>query len=134
MAENQSKRTYVEVDPSHLDEGEFARRFQSELREAFRQLQAYETATGDMTAKATLNIKINMSRVKGSQEFLELDYAFSRKVPAIGKSTSVRAAQGHLLVDPDGDSLNDKDQLQMHFDRHGNKVEVFDPKTGEVIS
>ena len=121
---------YVELTPDLLDEGEFQRRLTEEMRRMYEELERYEQISGKTDGKVKLSANIQLSR--GGKEYFEIEYGFDLKAPKAKHETMARGAGGRLLIDPEGDSLNDKDQARLTFDRFGNEAAVVNPMTGEV--
>jgi len=125
------KGNYVELTTARLDDGEFLERFDRELRTLMQRLHQYELESGNSEGKAELVIKVKVQRE--TEQYFGVNYDFSQKLPKLEHGTMVRGAKGKLLVDPEGDDLNDKNQMVMTFDGRGNPKGQVDAETGEVV-
>lgn len=126
---------YLEATADRIDEGKFLSALNDALRRAMTALDDYEKTTEDLKGKVKVAVAVNMSRMKGSREFMTLDYQINVTPPKKNRSVVVRGGQGRLLVDADGEgSLNNADQLLLPtFDRFGNERAAINKDTGEVV-
>lgn len=124
---------YREMDIELIDEGDFIKEMNVELRKLYRELIDYEKRSGDLSGKAVLTTKLSVKRMKGSEQFHELDYSFHPTIPTFKKNSAARSVDGRLMCEIDGtSSLNDKDQMVLTYDRFGNEKAKVNLETGEV--
>lgn len=125
------KGTYVELDPSNIDEGYFQAKFKDMLQALYKDLLQYHADTESTKGKAKLTVKLELQQ--SDEKHLQITYGFTRSVPTAARQALVRGAGGKLLINPEGDSLNDRDQMVMTFDKFGNPAAKVNPTTGEII-
>lgn len=119
---------YVELDIDLIDEGKLKDVIEQKLRQAHKGLTDYEKETGDLTAKATVTIKLKLQRQRGSQQFMDVLYHARHEVPVMERVTSVRAAGDKLLCQPAGSNEGDPDQ-QLFYDQNGRIIGGNPPKS-----
>lgn len=124
--------TYVEATLDTIGEGDLREAIEEAIRDAYRGLEEWERRAGERSGKAKVAINIELSR--NSEQFLNVKYDTKVSTPKIDRSAFVKGAGGRLLVNPEGDSLNDKDQLVMTFDGHGGRRASINRATGEVVA
>jgi len=130
MADSTQPGRYIEADLDHLDDGQFRDQFEKALREAYRQFREYEAAARK-AGKVALNVKLTLSRV--GDQFINIEYTTDVKAPSVPKNTSLIGSDKRLLINPEGDDLNDKRQMVLPtFDSHGRPRASINVETGEV--
>lgn len=125
---------YHEVKAENIDEGRMVDRLNAQIARAASTIQKQWAEVGERKGKATVTLKIEIGANDKMQEFVDTDYTISTSVTPVQHSTLVRAANGRLLVQPDGSSDENPDQLRMTdlYDQRGNLRAKVDPRTGEV--
>jgi hypothetical protein len=126
---------FVEADVNNIHEGQFKKSINEVIRAMVDELERFERETADLTGKVTGSVNMELKRVKGSDEFFDFGYTVQVKIPKRAHTAMVKGAGGRLLIDPEGDSLNDADQLLLlpTFDRFGNPQATVNKSTGEVL-
>lgn len=128
MPKNQGN--YVELTLGMIEDGLLEERLTTAIRNAYAELDRHEKETGATTGKAQVALKLVIHR--SSKEYVGLAYELKTVAPGRKHSALVRGGGGRLLADPDGDDLNDGNQLVMTFDRFGQPQGEVNLATGEV--
>lgn len=124
---------YVELDLNLIDEGNFKTLVEQKIKQALDGLLQYEQDSGDLTAAATVTVKIKLERQTGSQQFLDTSYSAKTEVPVVTRATQVRLAGNRLLVQPTGSNEGCPDQ-QLFFDARGNIIGGGNPDVAGKIT
>jgi hypothetical protein len=72
MPAEKTPGSYIELDHSSLDDGEYAARFQKEMRRLYNELELYEKESGSTKGKAVLTAKIRLPR--GDREIVSMPW------------------------------------------------------------
>lgn len=112
---------YVELDLTLIDEGNFKTLAEQKIKQALEGLLQYEKESGDLTAGASVTIKIKMERQTGSQQFMDISYSAKTEVPVVTRATQTRLAGDKLLCQPAGSNQDSPDQ-QLFYDGRGNII------------
>jgi len=123
---------YVEVSLDMLENGNFRRRFDDAVREAYREFLQYEAASAKRDGSFTVTVKITGQRMKGSEEHLALKTTITKTVPPLHQISLVRGTEDRLVCQPEGSGPDDPDQLRL-FDAHGRPKGLLDKATGELV-
>lgn len=122
---------YHAATVENLHDGHLRDQINALIARMMAELDAYERATSDLTAKVSATVSMQLKR--HGEEHFDFGYTIQLKVPKRAEIAMVRGAGGKLLIDPD-DDLNDKQQMTLPtYDRFGQPGAVIDPTTGEVL-
>jgi hypothetical protein len=123
--------SFVEVDPTLLDEGRFLKTIGVSIKKALAELLEYEQQTGDLKAASQITLKVKLGRTEGTSNHFDVQYAVEVKSPAVTRGSIMLERDGRLLCQPTGASDADPEQMVL-FDAQGRAIGDIDPTTGEV--
>ncbi len=125
---------YHEVRAENMHEGRMLERLNGAIARAATNLMKQWEEVGEKKGQAKISLTITISPNAKFEDFVDTDYTINTSVTPVQYATMARAAGGKLLVQPDGSSGENPDQLRMTslYDQRGNLRARIDETTGEV--